>query len=108
MSSDACGTGSTPAPALCRRPPSGVFYFINGDAAEPAQPLHRPAEILDLSGRAISRFEGRRDEGRYLLPAPSGKRTLRITADGYEAYEEALDLDPAELSLAKTVQLRPK
>ena len=49
VSSDACGTGSKPAPALCRRPPSGVFYFINGDAAEPAQPLHRPAEILDLA-----------------------------------------------------------
>lgn len=65
-------------------------------------------EILDARGEAIARFEGTRDEGRYLLPAPSGKRTLRITAAGFEVHEEQLDLDPAVLEVTKSVQLRAK
>ena len=41
-------TDSTPAPAPGRCPPSAVFYRFNGAGAVAAQPLHRPAQVLDL------------------------------------------------------------
>ncbi len=64
--------------------------------------------ILDEGRQELSRFEGRRAEGRYLLPAPSGKRILRITSEGYEPFEEALDLSPSALDVTHEVHLRAK
>ena len=45
---------------------------------------------------------------RWSMPAPSGPRTLRVSAEGYETAEQAVELpaDPGEADVA--VSLRPK
>jgi len=72
------------------------------------KPIERcKIEVLRQDGRAMARFEGRRAGGEYLMPAPSGKRILRISAEGYEPYEEPIDLDPKTIEVEKVVHLRP-
>ncbi len=59
-------------------------------------------------GEPLARFEGSRADGRYRLPVPSGSRRVRVTADGYEPYEESVELDAAAPEAQRTFHLRPK
>ena len=66
-------------------------------------------EVLDAVGdRLIGSVEQTRTDGRYRLPAPSGPRRLRVTADGYVPYEEVLELDPLEIEVSVSVALVPR
>jgi hypothetical protein len=79
------------------------------DAASGAFVTRARIEVLEADGsQALSRFEGRRTEGEYRMPAPSGKRRLAIAADGYEPYEAPIDLKPDEPEVEVTIQLRPR
>jgi hypothetical protein len=56
----------------------------------------------------VARFSGRAEDGKYSMPAPSGARTVRVTAPGYEQAEEGVELpaDPPEADL--TIHMRPQ
>jgi len=66
-------------------------------------------EVLDPgTGNAVARLEGRRPGGRFTLPAPSGRRRIRVTASGYEVYEQEIDLKPDEAEREIEARLAPE
>jgi hypothetical protein len=72
----------------------------------------KAARIEVLSGETkepVEALDTRRDDGVYLLPAPSGKHRLRVTAPGYEPYEDAIEIArdaPAVTREVRLVRLR--
>lgn len=65
--------------------------------------------VLDADGEEVARFVGAAPDGIYSMPAPSGPRTIRVSAEGYEAAEEAVELPADPLGEADvTVRLRPR
>ena len=70
---------------------------------------HCRIELLDApGGEALSRFEGRREGGVFLMPAWSGSRGLRVSAEGHETVEMALPLARDEPEVEYKVHLRPR
>jgi hypothetical protein len=54
----------------------------------------------------VARMAGRRPDGRFRLPAPSGEWRLRVTAPGFEPVEQPLRLEPDEPEAVVDVVLR--
>ncbi|MHC5010953.1 MAG: carboxypeptidase regulatory-like domain-containing protein [Planctomycetota bacterium] len=66
-------------------------------------------EVLDAEDMTpLAGFEGAGRDGWYSLPAPSGRRRLRVSADGFESVEVSLDLLATEPETARTVHLMPR
>lgn len=79
------------------------------DAVSGAPVARARLEVLEVDGgQPLSRFEGGRADGEYRMPAPSGKRRLAITAEGYERYAAPLELEPGEPEVRLEIQLQPQ
>jgi len=81
-----------------------VVSAVTGDPIEVAK-----VEVLDVTtGAAVARLENRRAGGRFTMPAPSGRRRIRVTAAGYAAFEEEVDLKPDEAEREFKARLTPE
>ncbi|MEN8152274.1 MAG: carboxypeptidase-like regulatory domain-containing protein, partial [Planctomycetota bacterium] len=81
-----------------------VMSAITGDPIEAAK-----VEILDpTTGEAVSRLESRRPGGIFTMPAPSGRRRIRVTAKDHEVWEEDVDLKPDEAERTVEARLTPR
>jgi hypothetical protein len=66
-------------------------------------------EVVETeSGEALVRFEGRRADGAYRIPALSGTRKLVVRADGYAEHTATLRLKPDEPEVELEIELRPQ
>jgi len=75
-----------------------------GEAVERAR-----VEVSDFrSGEALARLEGERPGGRFVLPVPSGKRRIRVTASGFEPIEAEADLRPETPEVELELRLRSR
>ena len=81
-----------------------VLSSISGEPIEAAK-----VEVIDpASGEVVSRLENRRPGGVFTMPAPSGRRRIRVTATGHEVWEEDVDLKPDETERKIEARLTPK
>jgi hypothetical protein len=66
-------------------------------------------EVQDAeTGEALSAFEGRREGGEFLMPAPSGPRRIVVSAEGHETWTKDVDLPPDPGAVTVDVALRPR
>ena len=61
--------------------------------------------VSERTGEATAALETTRDDGVFSLPVPSGEWLLRVRAEGYEAFEERIELDPSVKKVSKEVRL---
>jgi hypothetical protein len=65
--------------------------------------------VLDpRTGGAVASLAGERPDGLFVLPAPSGERRLRVTAEGFADHEDSLVVESVQGEMAVELRLVPR